>query len=48
MPPRLPHVHNIGYKIHLILGTIPMTITPYGLSFLEEDEIVIQHKYYLG
>jgi hypothetical protein len=47
LPPRLPLMCNIDHKIDLILGVSPVSIAPYRLNRLEEDEITTQLKDYL-
>ena len=44
LPPRLPPMHNVDHKMDLILSVAPVSIPPYQLSRLEEDEIATQLK----
>ena len=48
LPPHLPPTRNIDHQIDLILGVAPMSIPPYRLSRLEEEEIARQLKDYLS
>ena len=45
----LPHVHNVDHKSDFIISCVGpiMSIPPYQLSHVEEDEIATQLKDYL-
>jgi hypothetical protein len=47
LPPGLPPMRNVDHRIDLIPGAAPVSIPPYRLSRLEEDEIATQLKDYL-
>ena len=48
LPPHLPPRRIIDHEIDLILGVAPMSIPPYRLSRLEEEEIARQLKEYIS
>ena len=48
LPPHLPPTRNIDHQIDLIPGAAPVSIPPYRLSRLEEEEIARQLKEYLS
>ena len=49
LPLRLPHVHSVDHKIELMIPCVVpiMSIPPYRLGQVEEDEIITQLKDYL-
>ena len=48
LPLTLPPKRNVDHQIELIPGAAPVSIPPYQLSRLEEDEIAKQLKEYLS
>ena len=38
-PKGLPPIHDHGYAIHLILGSVPPNVRPYRYSYSEKSEI---------
>ena len=47
-PLTLPPQRNVDHQIELIPGATPVSILPYRLSRLEEDEIAKQLKEYVS